>query len=397
MADGFGLGLQDLDLDDLKAAAISMFQPGAASKKRRKMTHELFFEDDKGFKNMLETFPKIKFGGKGKEFEDLKLLMRHYSKWFQELYPSGERPEDLAWKARTVLADKEKLDSGDTSDAREQLNVLRFKYKEAETARANAPRVKATSNMSDETRKRIEENRQRALALKRAREQSAKPGAAEDMDMEAMWEAEMAAAQPAVSAPRPATSFDDEEDPFGFGYGIEGGAPTQRPGNTAIAQPASTFMDDEDDVFGLGGGFDDDVDVGQPPPQVSKPQPQMSAKQHTTASTFLDEEDDDVFGFGGGMADVRTVGRSVAGASQVANLPAPDAPPPVVPPPAAPPQTSPPPVEPAQVPSTAAPLSSASASVLSPEEMARRIQENRARALEVKRKRLEAAAAAGGT
>lgn len=299
--------------------------------------------------------------------------------------------------ARTVLAEKEKLDSGETSDAREQLNMLRFKYKEAETARANAPRVKATSNISDETRRRIEENRQRALDRKRAREQSAKPGAAEDMDMEAMWEAEMAAAQPAVSGSRAATSFDDEEDPFGFGYGIEGGAPTQRPGNTAVAQPASTFMDDEEDVFGLGGGFDDDIGVAQPPPQVSKPQPQMSAKQHTTASTFLDEEDDDVFGFGGGMVDASPVGQSVAGASRVANLQASAAPPPVVPPPAAPPQTSPPPVEPAQVTSTAAPLSSASASVLSPEEMARRIQENRAKALEMKRKRLEAAAAAGGT
>merc|ERR1712136_428726 len=189
-------------------------------------------------------------------------------------------------------------------------------------------------------------------------------------------------AQPAVSGSRAATSFDDEEDPFGFGYGIEGGAPTQRPGNTAVAQPASTFMDDEEDVFGLGGGFDDDIGVAQPPPQVSKPQPQMSAKQHTTASTFLDEEDDDVFGFGGGMVDASTVGQSFAGASRVANLQA---------------SAAPPPVEPPQVTSTAAPLSSASASVLSPEEMARRIQENRAKALEMKRKRLEAAAAAGGT
>merc|ERR1719330_340083 len=273
------LGLADPELDDLKDAAKTEVIR-AVSVKRPKLTHNHFFEEDKGLKKVLRTFPKINFKGKGHEFDGMKTLIRNYERWFQELYPFGKDFEDSVWEMRRVLQEKEKNNEGIDSDPHEKLHLLRFQYK-------NAPppteAVGATpKNLSEEQRRRIEENRRRALEKKQQ-----KAGAAGDssafpdsgVDMETQWRIEenrqralqrkkekQAAAAKQSSAPPmdmgPPDDFMDEEDPFMFGYGLdEPSAAPARPqapkAAPAAASASHTFPEDEDDVFGFGGGFDD--------------------------------------------------------------------------------------------------------------------------------------------
>merc|ERR1719271_2221828 len=159
---GVSLGLSDPSLDEGKkeGMAIAALQVGRA--KRPKMTHSLFFEDDRGLKKILSTFPDIKRRGKGREYEDVSLLLAHYKKWFQELYPYGEHFEDLVLKSRQVLEDKEKENDGTVSDPRERLHAFRFQYKNASAA----PAASRATQVTEEARARIEANRKAALERK---------------------------------------------------------------------------------------------------------------------------------------------------------------------------------------------------------------------------------------
>jgi hypothetical protein len=202
------------------------------TKKRPKLTHKLFFEDEKGLDKMLRTFPKIKLKGKGREYEDLSLMLQHYRKWFQELYPYGEHFEDLVWKARQVLQEQEKDDDGHASDPRELLHAFRLKYKNAAAAASGA-------NLSDEAKARIEANRQRALELKRKKEAETGKGAStenQEIDIEEIWRMEEEHAAASKAQPQGAPGFD--------------------------------AFDEDEDVFGFGGDFDDFGDPGPRAPAV---------------------------------------------------------------------------------------------------------------------------------
>jgi hypothetical protein len=254
------LGLSDPTLDEGKkeGAGIELLQ--AAAKKRPKMTHGLFFEDDKGLKKMLRTFPSIKFRGKGREYEDVTLLLQHYKRWFDDLYPYGEHFEDLVWKARQVLQDKEKDDEGVISDPRERLHAFRFQYKNAATG----------AHLSEEVRARIEANRKRALELKRQKEGGSGAGAAQpqELDMDELWRMEQEHAAASKSQAQGATGFavdDEEEDPFGYGGAFD---MDESVGASKTSKPAAFAFEEEEDVFGYGGGFDDEPDRPQAPPKA---------------------------------------------------------------------------------------------------------------------------------
>mmetsp|Transcript_2742 Transcript_2742/g.4172 ORF Transcript_2742/g.4172 Transcript_2742/m.4172 type:complete len:357 (-) Transcript_2742:182-1252(-) len=235
------LGLGGHELDDLKQAA-DVLAPRIA--KKPKLTHGLFFEDDRGLKKVIRDFPKLRFKGRGNEFDDLKVLIGGYKRWFKELYPFEDNFEDIVWKSRAVLQEKEKGEAGFESDPREQLHMLRYEYKnhgvggtkaaaEAAARAKTMPMASAVpSQLSEEVRKRIEENKKKAMDLKRKRQEAA-----------------AAAAGPAPAA----TSIDDDEDVFGDGPG---------------ASAAPTFLDEEEDVFDFGGGLDDDDDFAPPARRV---------------------------------------------------------------------------------------------------------------------------------
>lgn len=281
---GISLGLSDpmqLDLEDFKTEGAPLAAPDPL-KKKRKVTHATFFEDDKGLKKMLKTFPSIKFRGKGSEYEDVSLLLNHYKKWFQELCPYGDHFEDLVLKARSVLEDKEKEDDGTVSDPRERMHAFRFQYKNEKEASS------AAAKLSDEQRARIEASRQRALELKRQKEQraldpegksseaSAAPAPAQELDMEELWNLEQ---ENAAAAGRQQTSQGQapdefEDDPFGYGGGFdeEDGGLTAAP-RAAASAPVPFFTEEEEDVFGFGGGFDED-DAPPAPKMTTAPMPE---------------------------------------------------------------------------------------------------------------------------
>lgn len=265
---GDALGLTT-SLDDFKKAGVQISDlQEKRGTKQKKMTHSLFFEDDRGLKKMLRTFPKIKFRGKGREYEDLCLLVSHYKRWFQELYPERqEMIEDIVWKARHVLDEKEKEDDGTISDPRERLHAFRFQYKnskEEEEPAKGAP-------LSEEARARIEANRQKALEKKRQREAGqATEAAPEELDMDELWRMEE---ELAGGRPEQAPGGNDEEDPFGFGGGFDdfddGGGGGGEVGSASTRPPPPAF-EEEEDVFGFGFDMDDD---GPPPAAKSAPAP----------------------------------------------------------------------------------------------------------------------------
>jgi len=296
---GASLGLSDLSLDDgkVEGMAISALQEGTRSRKRAKLTHSTFFDDDRGLNKVLKTFPKIKFHGKGREYEDVSLLLAHYSKWFQELHPFGDHFEDLVLKARQVLEDKEKEDDGTISDPRERLHVFRLQYK---SSAGQGAKKDAGSILSDEQRAKIEANRKRAMERKRLREggeevpaQPAASTASQEVDPEDLWrmEEERMAAERLQGAPF--SGFDNpEEDPFGggfddpFGGGFDdpfGGGSLGRGGSAAAAVKASAAppaFDEEEDVFGYGGGFDEEFasKPAAPPPAKPKMDPEVERR-----------------------------------------------------------------------------------------------------------------------
>jgi len=267
---GLQFGLLDEDLDDIKEQAAAAYAGEDTRVKKPKVTHALFFDEDKGFKKMIKTFPNIKFQGKGKDIDDLKLLMKHYDKWFKDLHPHGDHFEDLVWKARNVLNEKEKDSDGIASDPKERLHMFRFQYKNSVDSLASlgensSQATGAGGEISDEARKRMEANKKRAMELREKKRQSA-AGVPED-DMEALW----AEAEAGGQAPR--SSFDDDDDPFGFGFDMGSG-----PGGSAASAPAGQrppARDFEDeDPFGFGGGgFDDDDFAPAPQPKVITPTP----------------------------------------------------------------------------------------------------------------------------
>jgi len=279
---GISLGLSDpMQLDDFKPAGLPTIAEDPL-KKKRKVTHATFFEDDKGLKKMLKTFPSIKFRGKGGEYEDVSLLLNHYKKWFQDLCPYGDHFEDLVLKARQVLEDKEKEDDGTPSDPRERLHAFRFQYKNAKEASS------AAATLSDEQRARIAASRKRALELKQQKEAQSSgasaapaPAQAQELDMEELWNMEQenvaAAGRQQTSQGQAPDEFED--DPFGFGGGFdeEDGGLAAAP-RAAASAPAPFFTDEEEDVFGFGGGFDEDnapaaaAAPEAPPPAAAKVQ-----------------------------------------------------------------------------------------------------------------------------
>jgi len=243
---GLNLGAEDPELDDLKEAAREVLQPKSGRAKRVRLTHSTFFDDERGFKELLRTFPNIKFKGKGEEFRDLGVLLQHYAKWLQELYPSNDHFEDVVFKTRDVLNQKDRLEDNSVSDPREHLHLFRFHYKTEQDRKRksvgdNDPNTVSTgSKLSDEARKRIEENKQKALERKRQKEAASA----------AVQQAPAGAAQPPsqTAAAEDAFAMWDDEDPFLGG-------------------------DMEEDVFGFGFGFDDD-DMGAPqpaPPPAAEP------------------------------------------------------------------------------------------------------------------------------
>eukprot|EP00933_Yihiella_yeosuensis_P017502 TRINITY_DN1459_c0_g1_i1.p1 TRINITY_DN1459_c0_g1~~TRINITY_DN1459_c0_g1_i1.p1 ORF type:complete len:400 (-),score=154.69 TRINITY_DN1459_c0_g1_i1:461-1579(-) len=353
------LGLGEHELDDLKAEAVQALAPRAS--KKPKLTHELFFDDERGLRKVIRDFPKLRFKGKGHEFSDLQVLIGSYKRWFKELYPFEDNMEDLVWKSRAVLQEKvqEKGGHGFVSDPREQLHMLRLEYKRAggggtKAAAENAAAAKATpkrvvpqlTELSDDVRARIEANRQKALELKKKRQQA-----------QAQSIANPASDDPALSDPVPAGP-DDEEDVFGFGGGLD----DEEVFGSAPPKAAPPSHDDEEDVFGFGGGMDEDDGPPQPPapppaqtPPVVKPldpevakrvaenkaralalkrkreaekeaaaatsaTPAIDEPKHAEppaeevppsapapqapAPTVPDEEEEDPFGFGGGIDDM---------------------------------------------------------------------------------------------
>jgi len=240
------LGLGEHELDDLKPQANFLTTQVA---KKPKLTHRLFFEEERGLKKVLNDFPKLRFKGKGHEFEDLQVLMSHYRRWFKDLYPFEDSFEDLIWKARTCLQAKEKDDSGLESDPREQLHMLRFEYKNSGAGGTKGLTV------SDEAKKRIEENKKRALEIKRKRQ------------------AEGTAAPESSQAAAPSFMDLDDEDMFGFGGGID---------NQQASGPGPTAMDEDEDVFGFGCGIDDDFFGGAPAPRPA-PSAQDELDKHLAA------------------------------------------------------------------------------------------------------------------
>jgi len=152
----FGLGDEE-DLSNLKEQAVVISRA-----KKPQLTHQILFQDN-GLKKVVKDFPKLKFQGKGHEFEDLKVLMAAYKKWLKELYPYKDDFEEVIWKAREVLQKKENTETGEESDPRHHLHMLRFQYN----------KNKANAGRDSETAKRVAENRAKALERKRQREAQA--------------------------------------------------------------------------------------------------------------------------------------------------------------------------------------------------------------------------------
>eukprot|EP00928_Gymnodinium_smaydae_P049133 TRINITY_DN32946_c0_g1_i1.p1 TRINITY_DN32946_c0_g1~~TRINITY_DN32946_c0_g1_i1.p1 ORF type:complete len:404 (-),score=158.80 TRINITY_DN32946_c0_g1_i1:334-1545(-) len=315
------LGSADAELDELKDAAIPT---GPSAKKKAKLTHALLFDDPKGIKHLVETMPKLRFRGKGREFEDLKLLLTCYRNWFQELFPSKENLEDMAFKAVQILGEREKTEDGDISDPVERLHTMRYEYKSGggvgtvgaqeamkKAAAAAAFAAKASANaakISEEMRLRIDANRQKALELQRKK-------ALERGDDEAVARIDAQAQAAKIESNRQraieikkrkaeqeaAAALEADEAAFAELAATQQAQPARAAASsTSVPRAPATCLDDEDDVFGFGGGMDDDF--GAPArPATSTSMPAASAAK-PAAATFLDEEDD-VFGFGGSLDD----------------------------------------------------------------------------------------------
>lgn len=247
----------DEGLLELKAEARPV-QPTNVRKKP-KLTHDQLFDGETGFMRILNDFPKMKFKGKGHEFDDLSRLIAKYDRWFMDVLPDGGEKllEDNVWKCRALLSEKEKDDSGVISDPRERLHKFRCMYKmrpkpgaAAGPARAG-PAAGTGAPLSDEMQKRIEEKRRQAQERKRKQQEDAVGVGYEEV----------------------------EEDPFAMGFGFDE-EPQQAPPH---------FGGEEDDPFGLGFGLDDDD--GSVRPNTTA---QASAPAATTAAKTQPPMSDDM-------------------------------------------------------------------------------------------------------
>lgn len=237
------LGAMDPDEESsVKAEARDLAPEG--KNKRRKVDHPLFFENPNGFKHLIKTFPKIRFRGKGSEFDDLDLLLKHYQKWVKNLYPQGQNFEDFIYKARQVLGEKDKDKEGITSDPKRQLHMFRHMYKSSSASLSSSLDLDKdgksfhipSSDLPDDVRQRIEQNRQRALQRKREREGLEQLPEPEPDAFEDMFD--------------PMLGVDDEdEDPFGHGGGLGSSDAPQAPARASAAD------EEDEDPFGHGGGL----------------------------------------------------------------------------------------------------------------------------------------------
>ncbi|CAE7731762.1 TIPIN [Symbiodinium sp. KB8] len=161
-------------MEDVKEEAAN-----PPSKRKPKLTLEHFFQEA-GLKKVIGDCAKLEFKGEGHEFEDLKVLMAAYKRWFREIFPYEDNFEDLIWKSRSVLEKKEP-----DCNPREELHKLRLWYK------------KSTSQVGSlELDPEVAENRARALERKRQRE-----AAVEEAQEEAMAaQAAQAQAEPDFEA-----------------------------------------------------------------------------------------------------------------------------------------------------------------------------------------------------
>merc|ERR1712070_346979 len=192
-----------------------------------------------GFKDMIKTFPKIRFRGKGREFDDLDLLLKHYQKWAKALYPQGDNFEDLIYKARQVLSEKEKDKEGHVSDPKRQLHMFRHTYKSSSASLSSSLDIDnewkfhiPSGDLPDDVRQRIEQNRQRALQRKREREGPAMLPEPEPEAFEDLFD--------------PMLGHDeDEDDPFGHGGGLES-LDVQKGGPSAPVAPTRALDAEED-------------------------------------------------------------------------------------------------------------------------------------------------------
>lgn len=365
-----GLNTNDPELDDLKETGKVVVVGGA--QKRPKLTHNLFFEDERGFKKMQKTFPQIPFQGKGYEFRDLKLLLAHYDHWIKELYPVSDNTEEIVKRSRVLLSENMKGDDGHVSNPRERLHLLRYEYKAAQ-ALADGAVAKAAEPVPEDVKQRIEANRLRALELKKKREQqSGGAGASSDMDADAKRRIEENKAR-AMEMKK----LREMEELVAEMEGVSANPTPAGPGANASRVQADTF-DEEDDPFGFGGGFDDGDFGGGFAPSHAPNKAAAAPKSQAPAATFFDEEEDPFGHAHCGFDDEMP--------SSMGALPQSAAP-------AAPPA--------ATMPAPSAAMATPAAATGKPSPMdddaKRRMEENKARAMRLKRQREEAAAAAAAT
>eukprot|EP00927_Polykrikos_kofoidii_P042508 TRINITY_DN3650_c0_g1_i2.p1 TRINITY_DN3650_c0_g1~~TRINITY_DN3650_c0_g1_i2.p1 ORF type:complete len:533 (-),score=138.03 TRINITY_DN3650_c0_g1_i2:138-1736(-) len=332
---------EDFDLDDVKTAATALREF-----KRPKLTQDHFFEEESGLKKIVKNFPRIRLKGKGNEFEDLRVLLGHYERFFLDLFPQAGGLEDSAWKARSVLQEKDA-----EVHTKEKLHIFRAVYKKnggggTIAGRAAVEKEKAAAKLaptvSEDARKRIEANRQRALEIKRKRDAAAAGDAtnlpedpreraeanrarALDIKRRRAEEAEAAALERAFAAAagQELPPDYDEEDVFGFGNDIShvstanvqrgtasasssSGGPVSAlaaVSTSAVSRPmAADMFGEEEDPWGFGG---DMTQSGIAPPPQKLPIPATgvaSAKKADIPAplpppSFDDEEDPWGFGF----------------------------------------------------------------------------------------------------
>eukprot|EP00929_Paragymnodinium_shiwhaense_P068396 TRINITY_DN3438_c0_g1_i3.p1 TRINITY_DN3438_c0_g1~~TRINITY_DN3438_c0_g1_i3.p1 ORF type:complete len:431 (-),score=198.29 TRINITY_DN3438_c0_g1_i3:182-1474(-) len=350
------LGLGESELDELKSAAKPVLLPGQLPRsKRPKLRNTDFFDDDRGFNKLIKTFPRLSFKGKGRELEDLNLLLCHYEKWLKDLYPTDEHFENMVWKARQVLLEPEMSEDGILSDPREKLHMLRYEYKKAggagtvaaqarmkEERERVAAEAKRGTQISDEARQRMEANRQRALALKRQREAAAAGGggsassssaqAATGAPSSAQEEAKLRLEANRLAAMERKRQREEEKAMLELLAEQEAmfeevaGPPPSQPAAAAaaaVAEPvapqaaqappkapaAAAFDEFDEDPFGWGGAFEEEPFDMQPPPKPAAPSrpattPAAVPQAVQPAAAHFDfEEEEDPFGLGMGFED----------------------------------------------------------------------------------------------
>eukprot|EP00397_Hematodinium_sp_SG-2012_P035353 GEMP01038022.1.p1 GENE.GEMP01038022.1~~GEMP01038022.1.p1 ORF type:complete len:181 (+),score=50.55 GEMP01038022.1:63-605(+) len=139
--------------------------------------HSLLFENPDGIPSLMELFPAAReqFKGPGQEFKDLTRMMDVYRKWARQLYPYGLHFDDFVKKLEKSLGNIEKRTNlnEEDSDPQEYLLKLRFLHKTGmkveEATKAAQASASGTELTPEEKKRRIEENRQKALAKRQAR------------------------------------------------------------------------------------------------------------------------------------------------------------------------------------------------------------------------------------